>query len=253
MDEKYVHVKKENGYDLNAIDHKTKYILAHSFVKERTKKEVTNFVMKTLQYELNSDRYLSEILFVGEYLGSLFYFPYGGDYKDMIEPYIPSKYNLHKLYDSPDNHWYPEDFIEELYDVEPHIINHDGHGSCHYMLKMYKDYFYEFENAKHFFIYSHSCLTGSFDNWDPWGGYYEEDCIAEILTCEIPYGAFACILNARYGLGSEDIPEAPSGAYDESFFKKLFDENIKELGGASHGSKEDNVWRINDNGYRWCW
>jgi hypothetical protein len=80
----------------------------------------------------------------------------------------------------------------------------------------------------------------------------EEDCIAEILTCEIPYGAYACILNARYGLGSENSPEAPSGSYDESFYKALFEENIKELGSANHFSKEDNIWRINENGYRWC-
>jgi hypothetical protein len=86
----------------------------------------------------------------------------------------------------------------------------------------------------------------------PGGTYVEDDCIAEILTCEIPYGAYACILNARYGLGSEDSPISPSGAYDESFFEALFTENIKELGHANHYSKEDNIWRINDNGFRWA-
>lgn len=35
-DEKYIGVGKENGYDLNAIDSKTKYILAHFYVVKRS-------------------------------------------------------------------------------------------------------------------------------------------------------------------------------------------------------------------------
>jgi len=36
LDEKVVKVKKEDCYDLNAIDSKTKYVLAHLFVEKRT-------------------------------------------------------------------------------------------------------------------------------------------------------------------------------------------------------------------------
>ena len=216
--------------------------------------EVSNFVMKTLQYaQTTDDLYISNIMFVGEDLGSQFYYQYGGDYKDMTEYLILSSYNVSKLYDNSDFTWYPEDFIQELYTVQPQIINHDGHGYPNYMLKMGSDNFLQFENEKPFFIYSHSCLTGSFDNYYPGGQYSKEDCIAEILTCEIPYGAYACILNARYGLGSENSPISPSGSYDESFYKALFTKNIREFGGANHFSKEDNVWRINENGYRWCY
>jgi hypothetical protein len=215
--------------------------------------EVSNFVKKTLMYAQSGDTYLSEIMFVGEDLGPDFYFQYGGDYKNMMEYLVPSSYNVHKLYDSYDYTWYPEDFVNELYSVEPQIINHDGHGYTNYMLKMGSYNFYEIVNEKPYFIYSHSCLTGSFDNYESWGDdYLEDDCVAEILTCEIPYGAYACILNARFGLGSENTPEAPSGSYDESFYKALFTENIRELGRANHWSKEDNIFRINDNGYRWC-
>ena len=38
-DEKVIHVKKKKMYDLNSIDSKTKYILAHLFVEKRTKKQ----------------------------------------------------------------------------------------------------------------------------------------------------------------------------------------------------------------------
>ena len=62
MDEKYVQVKKGNGYDLNAIDHKTKYVLSHSFVKNRTKEEVIEFLrkIKITCYEQILEVYLKE-------------------------------------------------------------------------------------------------------------------------------------------------------------------------------------------------
>lgn len=217
-------------------------------------REVSNFVNKTLNYARSGDPYLSEIMFIGEDLGNAFYFQYGGEYKDLMEYLVPSSYNVHKLYDNDEYTWYPDDFINELYNISPQIINHDGHGYTNYMFKAGSYYFYELKNQKPFFVYSHSCLTGSFDNYEPFGNkYLQEDCIAEILTCEIPYGSFACILNARYGLGSENSPISPSGSYDESFFKALFIEKIKELGQANHWSKEDNIWRINENGYRWVY
>ncbi len=63
--------------------------------------EVSNFVMKTLQYaQTTDDLYLSKIMFVGEDLGGQFYYQYGGDYKDMIEYLVPSSYNMNKLYDN---------------------------------------------------------------------------------------------------------------------------------------------------------
>jgi hypothetical protein len=71
---------------------------------------------------------------------------------------------------------------------------------------------------------------------------------------ETPYGAFAVIMNARYGLGSEDSFEtAPSQRLDLSFFSALFTEEIRELGPANHYSKEDHIWHINENGMRWVY
>lgn len=62
MDEKYVHVGKEHGYDLNAIDHKTKYVLSHLFVEERTKQETVRFLekIKITCYEQILNKYLKE-------------------------------------------------------------------------------------------------------------------------------------------------------------------------------------------------
>lgn len=218
--------------------------------------ELANFVMKSLAYEhTTSESYLSQILFVGEDLGSLFYTRWGGEYKDVIEPCIPMQYHVNKLYDRDheDHDWSPSELMDVLEDTPSQIINHDGHGNQNYLMKMFSSQIRELTNTQYFFLYSHSCLTGSFDNWNCWSGYMEDDCIAEILTAEIPYGAFACILNARYGLGSETTLASPSGAYDESFFTAVFTKGIAELGKANHASKQDNVWRINENGMRWCY
>ena len=100
-------------------------------------------------------------------------------------------------------------------------------------------------NPNPFFLYSHGCMAGGFDNPN---GY---DCIAERFTVETPFGAFAAIMNSRYGLGSENNLNSPSLDLDESFFKALYQENIREIGRANHYAKEDNIWQINENGIRW--
>lgn len=46
FDEKYVKVKRKDCYDLNCLDHITKYITAHLFVAERTKKRCTEFLLQ---------------------------------------------------------------------------------------------------------------------------------------------------------------------------------------------------------------
>lgn len=220
-----------------------------------SEEEVSNFVKKTLSYDQTFyDSYFSKILFLGETLGHQFFSNWGGDYKDVIEPLIPAQYNLIKLYDrdEPGHYWDMEYYAYLLNDDPPLIINHDGHGSPTHAMRVSCDYIEDLTNEKYYFIYSHTCLAGSFDNcWPP--NYYDTDCVAEYFTVETPHGAFAAIMNSRYGLGSEDSINSPSGAYDESFFEALFTENIKEIGRASHYSKEDNIWRIDENGMRWTY
>ena len=62
IDEKYVKVGKINHYDLNAIDSKSKFLLAHSLVKHRTKKEVISFMrqIKVSCYDQIRERYEAE-------------------------------------------------------------------------------------------------------------------------------------------------------------------------------------------------
>ena len=61
-DEKYVKVKGKDNYDLNAIDSKTKFILAHLFVEKRTKKKCYEFLkqIKDTCYKQILEIYLKE-------------------------------------------------------------------------------------------------------------------------------------------------------------------------------------------------
>lgn len=212
-----------------------------------SEEEVSHFVRKTLSYEQTIDSpYLRKILFVGEYLGFPGISAYGGNYKDLVKPFIPSSYNIETLYDRDlPSSWNKYDMIEIINNGTPHIINHDGHSYYGYNLKMHNADVDSLTNTDCFFLYSHGCMAGGFDN--PLG----YDCIAERLTVETPYGAFAAIMNARYGLGSENSLDSPSLALDISFFKALFIENIRQIGPANHYSKEDHIWQIDENGIRW--
>ena len=90
--------------------------------------EISNFVKKTLWYELTSDSYLSEILFIGEYLGFPGVSKYGGNYKDHTEEVvdIPDIFNISKIYDR-DESWDAYFMIQHLSETSYHLINHDGH------------------------------------------------------------------------------------------------------------------------------
>jgi len=214
--------------------------------------EVANFVQKTIQYDnLFYDDYFKRILFLGEHLGGQFYFPYGGSYKDLIEPILPDTYELTKLYQRDDT-FDMETYWHLLNEEPPLIINHDGHGSPTSAMKLSCSVIEQISNDRYYFIYSHTCLAGSFDNHWPPDTYYETDCVAEYFTVETPHGAIGVIMNSRYGLGSQHTAESPSGAYDESFFKAIFEENIRKLGPANHYSKEAHANRINENGMRWA-
>ena len=245
----------ENATDNDIADIEEADLLAEVYVGRAcvdSDIEVANFVTKTLGYE-NSDEelYLAKTLMVGEYLGFPGVSSYGGNYMDVIIPSIPEDYNVDTLYER-DTNWNKYDLMDILNVATPHLINHLGHGSVHYGLTMNNGDVLSLSNDKYFFIYSQTCLAGSFDNCYR-DNYYKDDCIAEHFTVETSHGAFAVIMNARFGLGSEDTLYAPSQILDESFFKALFTEDIRQLGRANHYSKEDHIWHINENGIRWVY
>ena len=61
-DEKYVKVRKDWNFDLNAVDSITKFVVAHKFTDERTKEVCIDFLseIKRNCYQQILERYLSE-------------------------------------------------------------------------------------------------------------------------------------------------------------------------------------------------
>lgn len=73
-DEKYIKVNGKDHYDLNCIDHKTKYITAHLFVEKRTFSKCVEFLkqIKITCYDQIMERYKQKkkIIFVSDMFGN---------------------------------------------------------------------------------------------------------------------------------------------------------------------------------------
>jgi hypothetical protein len=152
------------------------------------------------------------------------------------------------LYDRdwPDDGWPKSELITRI-NNGVRIVNHLGHASYGYCLKMDNDDVYSLLNPEPFFVYSQGCMAGGFD--DP----NKYDCIAEYLTIKTEYAAFAGIMNARYGWGVVGGTDGASQRYHREFWDAVFGENITEIGKANQVSKEDNLHRIRQAVMRWCY
>ena len=217
-----------------------------------------NFVIKTIAYLSSTDPYLNNVLMVGEQLGFGGLGEYGGYSCDEIIDYaethdyttygVPSKaYNLEKLYDLtyPGNDWPATEFHAAV-NSGTHIVNHYGHCNTSWALKMTSnDVLNYFSNYDYCFIYSQGCYAGNFDGAECW---------AEYVTTGNDHGAFAVVMNARYGWGDWHT-DGPSQKFNREFWDAVYNpaEAMPELSRANQDSKEDNLYRIDESCMRWCY
>jgi len=243
----------ENGGDVDLI---AEVYVGRACVGSMT--EVNNFVTKTVAY-INKDlanEYLKKVCFAGEYLGNYGIASYGGAYLDQMvngssdDGYttvgIPADgYVINKLYDAPGYDW-PKSAIISVINNGVHFINHLGHASYTYNLKMGTSDVIALTNPSNrtVFIYSQGCMAGGFDNGD---------CIAEYFTVKTVRGAFASIMNARYGWFWSYSTDGDSQRFHRQFWDAVFGEDIHELGRANHDSKEDNIPIIGRSCIRWVY
>ena len=218
--------------------------------------EVTRFVNKTLWYLNGYHTQPANALMVGEYLGWYGQPLWGGDYMDELidgsSAYgyttvgIPSDdYQVETLYDRdwPGNAW-PQAELTTRINSGLHLINHLGHGNVDYAMKLYNsDILNGLTNDDLCFVYSQTCLAGHFDSYDCW---------AEMMHVKTDYGAFALVMNAREGWGVTEGTDGASQRFQREFWDAVFGEGLPELGRANQDSKEDNLYRINDECMRWC-
>ncbi|MBN1445410.1 MAG: hypothetical protein JW957_04820 [Candidatus Omnitrophica bacterium] len=226
-----------------------------------TETEVQNFVSKTVEYENSfGDENLKKVLFVGELLYDV---PetWGGDFKDAIEPLFPTTYTIRKRYDKTGTFNSDGELIVDEINAGVHLINHMGH-SDYWLLMWIGDWeFYDISedpedimNEQKCFIYSQGCYAGAFDEGGMPGA--TDEAVGENFVTS-QYGAFAVVLNSRYGwFQPGDIEASVSQQFDEEFWDAVFTENIKNLGRANQDSKEDNYGNLladTTGGYKWVY
>ena len=217
--------------------------------------EATNFVDKTITFLESDGLDNCSVLMVGEFL-----WPdpdtFGGDYMDELidgcnenlytTVGIPSsQYTIEKLYDRdwPGSDWPPNQIIDYINNGIP-IINHLGHSSDHYNMKMDNNDVNQLQNNDLCFIYSQGCSAGAFD---------DSDCIAEHFTIKTSHAAFAGIWNARYGWGIVGGTDGANQRFHRQFWDAVFGEEIQPLGMANQDSKEDNIHILYKSCIRWCY
>ncbi len=223
--------------------------------------EASRFVTKTIWYLTCNQTYLEKVLLVGEYLG------FGGpaDYAaDMMNQLIDScsdngvstlgfpsnELAIDSLYERSwsGNDW-PVSELTSRINNGVHMLNHLGHGNPDYAMKMYNaDVMSDLSNTELCFVYSQTCLAGYLDS-------SSMDCWAEHMNIKSDYGAFAAVMNARYGFGASNSTDGYSQRYDREFWDAVFNPNEGkvQLGPANHDSKEDNLYRIDDDCMRWVY
>ncbi|MBU1940255.1 MAG: hypothetical protein KKC68_00620, partial [Candidatus Thermoplasmatota archaeon] len=191
--------------------------------------EADNFISKTITYMETGGYDSGTVLLVGEHLWEG---PdtWGGDYMDelidhvnanaMITEGIPSTtYTINRLYDKTwnGNDWPTSEIMDRLTNGV-HIVNHLGHSSYGYNMKMVNSQVSTLSNTNLFFLYSQGCMAGGFDDPD---GY---DSIAEYFTIKTPNAAFAAIMNARYGWGVIGSTDGASQRFHRQFWDAIYGE-----------------------------
>ena len=223
-----------------------------------TSSELAAFIRKTMAYAQEHSEYLPRIAMVGEYLG------FGGvsDYAEgsmeqirlggFYDGYETVGFENHTrpdffdfetlgsvsgvnypLYDSPGFDW-PKSDLLGLMNGGVHVFNHLGHANQTYCMKLSVSDFSELTNEHPFFIYSQGCQPGWFDS---------PGCFAEKLMVN-DRGAFAAVLNARYGWGTRNSTDGPSQRFGRQYWDAVLSENLTALAAANQDSKEDNLWDL---------
>ncbi len=220
-------------------------------------REAHIFVDKTIAYMSTAPtETLTSMTMVGERLGDYGVATWGGTYIDQhigtcnADGYttagIPAgRFSLEKLYDRdwPGNRWGKEELISRI-NNGTHVVNHLGHSSYTYSMRMTPEDVEAFTNDGTCLIYSQGCMAGGFD---------QEDCMAEYFTVKTEHGAFAAVMNARYGWFWSYSTDGDSQRYHRQFWDAVFGENITALGRANQDSKEDNLYLIDRSCMRWTY
>ena len=220
--------------------------------------EAERFVNKTLWYLTGQHTQPEKVQLVGEYLGFGGISDYAAATMEELEGGssehgyttvgIPTDdYMIDELFERDwAGHSWPVSQLVSRINAGVYLLDHLGHGSPDYAMKLYNaDVLSDLTNTDLCLVYSQTCLAGHFDGTDCW---------AETAHIKTDHGAFAVVMNARYGWGENYSTDGPSQRFNREFLDAIFNpaEGLNELGRANQDSKEDNIYRIEEPCMRWC-
>jgi hypothetical protein len=172
---------------------------------------------------------------------------WGGDYKDVIIPYIPSEYYLDTLYERDGTFSIAN--VMNAINNGVGIINHIGHANFSIVFGLNNIRIGALTNTDYGFAYTQGCYPAAFDTPTS----QESGCVGQNLVTTSG-GLFAFIGNTRYGWYSPGNTNGASQAYDITFFSGLYEQNIRELGYTMNYSKEQLVNQAMSSGVmRWVY
>jgi hypothetical protein len=213
-------------------------------VTAETINQINNWIDKDLFYEQNlGHSHQNKALWLGEKLDA---FTYGSNSKEQIIPVFTEDYVFTKLYDKNGN-YSKQNCINEM-NNGPHFVNHLGHAYSGNVEKLTRSDIGALTNDFYFLNYSQGCDAGGWDQ--DFSGNSES--VSEHFIFD-DHGAFAVLMNSRFGWYSMGGTNGPSQKYDKAFFDAIFQEDIRNIGAANDDSKMDNAGEAqNSNHMRWC-
>ena len=203
----------------------------NELASEQSDQEARNWVAKVLQYEGNPEAtYLNRGVWLGERLDE---WTYGDHSKDRVREVSPAL-DVERLYDGI-RPWSANELVA-LLNSGVHIVNHLGHASSSYVLRMSASDVARLTNEWPFLVHSQGCLSAAISTPG-------SEAIAEsFLTAR--YGAFAFIGNTSYGWYLPGSTNGASQIFDLGFFRALYQAGIRNLGRALQWAKEDALDRV---------
>jgi|GEM_PF-918777 len=203
------------------------------------------FVAKTIAYETTPHPHPDTALFLAESLGGG---AQGGDGLDTLLPHF-TNYTVNWL-DDRVAYWDGLNHCIPALNNSPHLVAHCGHTNWNYALRLPTGYLTNLTNSGLFLVNSIGCYPGAFDY---------SDCFAEVLHLLNGVGAFAVVMNSRYGWYNPFAEWMFSGEFQEAFFENLLTKGHNRIGVAHQLSKTDMLGSVEHvegpDGmvYRWCY
>ena len=206
--------------------------------------ETQIFVNKAVAYEQGGHPNPQKALFLAESLGGG---AQGGDGLDTLL----SDFTSHTIQwlDDRVSAWGTSQCLAAL-NNSPHLVAHCGHANQSYVMRLSSSSLASLTNNGLFLVNSIGCYSGAFDY---------SDAIAEDFVKLNSHGAFAVVMNSRYGWYNPDEEWMFSGEFQRAFFHELLRQGNSRIGVAHQRAKEDLLDSVETfdgaDGmvYRWCY